>query len=44
MTDELDLETRIELTIIGLETVKARLEELDKQMNEFEEWLESWKR
>lgn len=44
MSDELDLETRIELTIIGLEAVKTRLEELDKQMNEFEEWLESWKR
>lgn len=43
MTDELDLETRIELMLIGLNTIKLKLEELDKQVDNVERLVEGWK-
>ena len=43
MSDELDLETRLELTIIGLNAIKLKLEELDKQLDEVERLVEGWK-
>ena len=40
---ELDLETRIEIVEAGLKAVDAQIAEIEKKMNDFEEWLDSWK-
>lgn len=43
MSDELDLETRIELAIISLNALKIKLEELDKQLTDAEEMVQAWR-
>lgn len=43
MSDEIDLEARIELAIIGLNAIKNKLEELDKQLTDAEEMVQAWR-
>lgn len=40
---EIDLETRVELIIANYAAMIAHLQELEKKINHFEEWLNSWR-
>lgn len=43
MNEQLDMETRVELLLANYSAMIQHLHELEKKINHFEEWLNSWR-
>ena len=41
--NEIDLETRIEMILANYSAMIQHLHELEKKINHFEEWVNSWR-